>query len=141
MGVSRMSFDDLFEDLVMTYLTKDPFVFISPQYDIGKGSSYPDFVALNFREKKVCSVEVSTGYNTIKNLAKRVANRQTKWIDKLKDQLQSCPNPIIDESWQFVVHIFIREDCVSIFNNIVGGVIDVKVVELEKMAFPWNWEW
>jgi len=44
---------------VVAYLTRDPLVFVNPQYDIARVWSAPDFVELDFRQRIVSVVEVS----------------------------------------------------------------------------------
>jgi hypothetical protein len=48
---------DLFEQLVLGYLAKNPYVFVSPQYSIkadnGSEWSCPDLVALDFKTQTV----------------------------------------------------------------------------------------
>ena len=76
--------EHIFEQMVLGYLTKDPYVFVSPQYDIGKGWSCPDFVKLDFKEREVSVVEVSVAWD-VTRLAKKVRDAKTQW-------LTSCDN-------------------------------------------------
>jgi hypothetical protein len=63
--------------LVLRYLVRDPYVFVSSQYSIKDGAgrewSCPDFVALDFRRRLVSIVEVNTAY-TRDRLWKKVAS-------------------------------------------------------------------
>jgi hypothetical protein len=127
---------DLYEDLVLQYLTKDAHIFVNPQYSI-KGDknaewSCPDFIALNFREKVVSIVEVSSAYNP-KGLMDKVRDRDKQWIVRLKDQLQR--NRVIDESWKEPkVEVFIRKDARNQFQELANAAPD-----LEELQNLWNW--
>ncbi len=99
---------ELYEHIVLAYLTKDAFVFVSPQYSIrgDKGEwSCPDLVALNFRDRRVAVVEVSTAWNP-KSLREKVQNRDAQWITRLRDQLRALN--VIDAAWTFEVQLFVR---------------------------------
>jgi hypothetical protein len=132
---------ELYEKLVMWYLTKDKYVFISPQYsirgDTGKEWSCPDFVALNFKQKEVSIVEVSTAFYP-DSLARKVKDRNLQWIEKLKAQLTDYG--IIDDNWKSPkVQVFIRRDAVDKFKNAIGNTPDVGVGILEDLGPPWQW--
>jgi hypothetical protein len=131
---------ELYEHLVLAYLTKDPFVFVSPQYSIAgdKGEwSCPDLVALNFRERTVAVVEVSTAWNP-RSLREKVAKCDAQWIDRLRHQLRSLN--VVDDSWTFEVQVFIRKAAVPGFGNqIVATGTPVKVQALEDLGSPWEW--
>ena len=102
---------DLYEHLVLQYLTKDAHVFVSPQYsirgDTGGEWSCPDFVALNFRDKIVSVVEVSSASDP-QSLRARVASRDVQWINRLREQLER--NRVVDATWKYYVAVFIRRD-------------------------------
>jgi hypothetical protein len=131
---------ELYEHIVLAYLTKDPFVFVSPQYSIrgDKGEwSCPDLVALNFREHRVAVVEVSTAWNP-KSLREKVEKRDVQWIDRLRGQLRSLN--VIDDSWTFEVQLYIRKDALQGFNpHIAAQGTPVKVKALEDLGPPWEW--
>ena len=132
---------DLFEEIVMTYLTKlDDHVFVRHQYPVKDGSPnnwrWPDFVALDFKEKIVSIVEVSTAYN-IDRLAEKVNNRNDQWIIKIKEQLKA--HNMIDDSWNFMVKVFIREKRSGDFKKKVTDDNGVEIIELEDISFPWKY--
>lgn len=129
---------ELYEHIVMAYLTKDPYVFVSPQYSIRKDGhewSCPDFVALNFKEKRVVVVEVSTAYDT-KSLHEKVEKRESQWISPLREQLIDLK--VIDEKWTFEVQVFIRKDAARHF--VYDGKSGVKITILEELGPPWDWD-
>jgi len=132
---------DIYEELVMVYLAKDPLVFLSPQYKVSAGWNCPDFVALDYRHKIVSVVEVSAAFKVAK-LAEKVADRKNQWFDKITAQLMSGPHPVIDSSWRPPqVKVFIRKDAEGQFRRVVGSPDDVKVTILEELDFPWGWDW
>jgi hypothetical protein len=128
---------DLFEELVLGYLAKDPYIFVSPQYSIkaedGSDWSCPDLVALDFRTPAVYVVEVSSASN-VKRLAEKVADLENQWVQKLKAQL--LRHKVVDKDWPVVVGVFIRKNCKEQFSKIVGDRPDVHVEYLEDIPFP-----
>lgn len=136
---------ELFEEFVLAYLTKDKHVFVNPQYSILDEStdgewSCPDFLVLNFKEKRVSVVEVSTGYK-LEGLAKKVNDRELHWFDKLKKQLTR--NEVIgnDSGWDFVVQVFLRKERVDFFKRKIHSNDKVEVISLEELGFPWSRSW
>lgn len=133
---------EIYEELVMNYLTKDEEVFINPQYSIKDNSgtqwSCPDFVALDFREREVQIVEVTTSYN-ITRLAQKINDRNNQWIRRLKQQLRN--DNIIDETWKFVVKAFVRKDVIENIKKKVVDQQDVVFKELEDIFCSWDWDW
>jgi hypothetical protein len=98
----------------MQYFVRDPLVFVSPQYSIrdasGKVWSCPDFVALNFRERIVSVVEVTTGY-IADRLAEKVRDCQGYWLGPLKALLEKAK--VVDATWQYRVDVFVRRSAVE----------------------------
>jgi Holliday junction resolvase-like predicted endonuclease len=132
---------ELYEHIVMAYLTKDPFVFVSHQYSIRNEKSEwscPDFVALDFRNRRVAVVEVSTAWNT-KSLLEKVENREVQWIDKLRRQL--LDQKIIDQQWKFEIEVYVRKHAVPSFKSIPATTsTPIKVAALEDIGSPWDWQ-
>lgn len=133
---------ELYEHIVLAYLTKDPYVFVSPQYSIKADQgewSCPDFVALNFRDRRVSVIEVSTASNP-KALREKVRNRDKHWLTRLKEQLHGLA--VIDDSWQFDVQLFIRKAAVKSFEQqmtSLGADTKVNIKSLEDLGAPWEW--
>lgn len=132
--------ETLFEDLVTWKITRDPLVFVNRQYNMG-GWSCPDIVALNYRNKQIWVVEVSTAADA-KDLARKVKDRDKQWFGKLRDLLGGPSSTVIDASWSFVIKAFIRQDAVQGFQRILGEPLpkDVEVEILDNIRFPWQWE-
>lgn len=133
--------ENLYEDLVLWKITRDPLVFANRQYTIEKGWSCPDIVALNFRKKEIWVIEVSTG--DAKGLAEKVRDRENQWFSKLGNRLEHSPASIIDGSWKFVAKVFIRRDAEKGFRKMVGEHLpeDVTIEILEDIGFNWQWNW
>jgi hypothetical protein len=132
---------DLYEHLVLQYLTKDAHVFVGPQYsirgDTGGEWSCPDFVALNFRDKIVLVVEVSSASDP-QSLRARVASRDIQWINRLREQLER--NRVVDASWnKYHVEVFIRRDAERKFREAIGAANNVVIHILEDLGAPWTW--
>jgi len=132
---------DLYEHLVLRYLTKDAHVFVVPQYsirgDTGSEWSCPDFVALNFRDKAVSVVEVSSASDP-HSLRGRVARRDVQWVERLREQLKR--NRVVDDSWkQYRVEVFIRREAEQKFRSTIRSANDVVIHILEDLGAPWTW--
>jgi hypothetical protein len=132
---------DLYEDLILQYLTKDAHVFVNPQYSIqgdpGTEWSCPDFVALDFRKKLVLIVEVSSAANP-KSLRERVKNREGQWIEKLRSQLRR--NGVVDDTWNYRVELFIRDHAAKQFRkDLEEDTPGIAIHLLEELGPPWVW--
>jgi hypothetical protein len=128
---------DLFEEVVLVYLTKFKGYFVSPQYSITyeEGDKFyewscPDFVALDFEKKSVIVAEVSVGWN-ISKLIDNVNNKDNTWFEKLKLQLKE--NKVIDDSWNFAVYGFIRNDRTDYFKEKFKGQKDVHCISIDEV--------
>jgi len=133
--------DYIYEVAVMHFLTRMGDTFLCPQYPIKgeKGSvwSAPDFVALNFTEKAIWIIEVSSA-SDVGSLKKKVADRDKQWILRLKDQLARIEPTV--QNWPIVVKVFVRDANKSKFENLSG---ETKVLpqSLESVMCNWKWEW
>jgi hypothetical protein len=132
---------EVFEELVMWHLTCNHRVFVCPQYQIlGEHGlwSMPDFVALDFEQRKVSVVEVSAA-SWPGGLLRKVLDRQTQWIEKLRNQLRQ--SGVADDSWDFQVILYIRRSAEGRFRQYVGDARDVIINTIEEVGFPWEWDW
>ena len=126
-----------FENIVMAYLAAQG-LFLSPQYPIssnGKEWSCPDFLGLNIPEREIYIIEVSIAYDCSR-LVQKINDRDNQWISKLKDQL--AKRNIGDDSWRYVVRVFIRRDRKDYFYQNVKDMKDVKIEILEDIPYPWS---
>lgn len=95
-------------------------------------------MTLDFQAKRVSIVEVSAAYN-IHDLARKVANSEHQWFEKLRPQLQR--GPIVPKDWTYGIEVFIRKDRHKEFANQISGTAGVKVTPLESLTVPWQWNW
>ena len=132
---------DIYEELVLQYLTKDAHIFVNPQYsirgDTGLEWSCPDYVALDFRNRSVWVVEVSSAQRPT-TLHERVRRRDHQWIANLRAQLTA--NRVVDDSWKhYVVDVFLRRDAVAPFQREFRHDPAVRIHVLEDLRPPWEW--
>lgn len=130
-----------FESLVGLFLARNGY-FISPQFPLivnGKEWSCPDFLALNFKLKRICIVEVTTAAY-IKNIVKRVLERENYWYKHIdKNIINLGLENII--SWQKFVFLFIRADQFDKVKQLLNDPLDVKLFQIDDIALPWKWNW
>jgi len=132
---------DLCEQLVLEYLTKDAYVFVSPQYSLRDESNHewscPDYVALDFKQRAVTVVEVSSAQGP-RPLRERVRRRDHHWLEKLRGQLKA--NHVVDDTWnKYFVDVYVRKNAAERFNKEFGGDPQVRVCVLEDLKLPWEW--
>ncbi|MFH0823590.1 MAG: hypothetical protein V2B18_12620 [Pseudomonadota bacterium] len=129
-----------FEAVVMHYPAAEG-LFLSPQFSVkasGKEWSCPDLVALDFSKPQVQVVEVTTAAD-ISGLLGKIAARENQWFNHLRPQLQN--RGVIDDSWNFTMRAFVREDCLDKVLRKFHDAEDVRVEAIEHVAFPWRWPW
>jgi len=131
----------IYESIVMARLLSKPHIFIRPQYSIrdnnGQEWSCPDFIALNFIDKSIYVVEVTTAYSPV-SLKGKIVDRENQWNMKLKEQLLN--DNIIDEKWvKIFILAFVRESAMKVFIEEFRNSPDVKIFSLEGLGSPWNW--
>jgi hypothetical protein len=87
--------ESLAEQVIAIFLTQGGKVFIAPSYNIqpiaGSKSSLwscPDFVALDFGEREVVVVEVSTASDA-GSIIKKVTDREKQWFGPLRAQFKT----------------------------------------------------
>ena len=133
---------DIYEELVMRYLCDGkPHIFLSPNFRLAGGWAFPDFVVLNFEAKPrlVSVVEVTTNANP-RGLIRKIEQRRTQWFDKLSEQLKK--NSVVDDTWDYNVQVFAREDAAQALRAKFAGENDIKICELtDKVLHSWKWDW
>jgi hypothetical protein len=77
---------DIYEEAVMYCLTANGETFVSPQCDLGKGWSRPDFVALRPPKMHVYVVEVTTA-GDLGSLLEKLPDRERQWFVPLRSYL------------------------------------------------------
>jgi hypothetical protein len=129
------------EPLVLQYLASQG-LFVSPQYSIrgpdGKEWSCPDFVALDFIDREVQVVEVSSSWD-LTGLLRKVTDRQNQWFSHLIPQLHR--RHVIEGDWYKLVRLFIRKDRVEVVKAEFLGADEIRVEAIEDIVIPWKWPW
>jgi hypothetical protein len=123
------------EEITMIHLTKVKKCFVFPQFDILYNNtpwSCPDFVALDFINKKIAVVEVTSGYN-IKNLLDKLANVNLQYFDKLLPQLKAIGIPIDDFEGK-EVWVYVRERN----SNFFSGKENIICQSFESIGYDWE---
>jgi len=129
-----------FETDVAIYLTIDGRVFIAPQFDIkwemNEGGTCPDFVALDFSCMEVVVVEV-TGAADWKPLAARVAEREARWFNRVRERLLN--EKVITVDWGVRFLGFVLRDAEAKISARFKNAADVTFHVLEDAIVPWSY--
>ena len=133
---------DRYEEAVMYYITGPGQRFVSPQFSIpyknGEGGSLPDFVVIDFEDKTIYVVEVTTAWDTGK-LLERVQQRKPRWINPLREYFQKLNKEFSE--WKYRVTLFVREARKEYYETKLADHNDVSVFSIEEVSFPYSWEW
>lgn len=133
---------DLYEEIVMTHIVRDGFIFVSPQFNIKneKGETWccPDFVALNPSRKVVSVVEVSVA-DKIDALLAKINDRDNHWIQKLKDQL--IREKTVDLTWTYLIQLFVRQDRKDYLERKIADLNGVSVEAIDDVCLRWLPKW
>lgn len=133
---------ELFEEAVLAYIAGPPQRFVRPQFSLayqgGKGTSYPDFVVLDYKQHVAYVVEVSAAYN-IAVLVGRVGERKKRWYDALRVHLNDLEGSF--SSWGIRTTLFVRADRREAVLEALQGAEDVTVIALDDVMRSWKWNW
>jgi len=133
---------DLFEEAALAYLCGPAQRFVNAQFNIPyegfKGGSCPDFVAVDFSDNTVYVVEVTQSADT-KAVLERVANREGRWLVPLRNHFRNLNSLFKD--WDLHVIVFVRDEVAKATERAVEQFADVSVISLDKVMFPWRWDW
>lgn len=133
---------DRFEEAVLDYISADRQRFISPQfyvpYENEMGGSCPDFVVVDFRDRTIYVIEVTSSSN-IKGLYEKIEFRQSRWIKPLKNHFIKINTDF--DSWDYRVTAFVREDNKDDVQDKFADSTDVTVFSIEEISFPYSWDW
>jgi len=144
---------DRFEEAVLEYISANPDCLLKShfkiEYDKEKkiGGSLPDFVVVNFKEKCVYIIEVTTAWN-IRPVMKKVDERETRWFEPIKQSEISWAKMV--SNWNFRVCLFLRnDDAVTRAEAILPKGDDktdnISIKSLDSspfpLLFPWDWNW
>jgi hypothetical protein len=127
---------DQYEQSVMSCLTANGETFVAPQFNLGKGWSCPDLVAIRPFQKKVYVVEVTASGNPV-GLVKKVNDRDSQWLRKLREHLEE--RGITGPDWSYGVLVFLRQDQCKWFKGRIKDHIGVYVLCLEDAIMCWEW--
>ncbi len=134
-----------YEEAVMSFLTRDPHVFLSPQYAIKGGDGYeptcPDFVALDILGRHAYIVEVSTAWN-LDAIVEKINEADQDWIGRLEAMFHSETFRDLNDM-KFRVLAFVRAARVKALKDQVSDRKHLRVTALEALSHPWDkkyWE-
>lgn len=127
---------DIYEQSVMHCLVANGETFVSPQFNIGLGWSYPDFVGVRPPQKKVYIVEVSAS-GDLAGLVEKVLVRETQWISPLRNQLETTR--VVGADWSYSVLLFVRCDQKTGLKSRLANEVGVTQLYLEDAIAHWEW--
>jgi hypothetical protein len=108
----------------------------------GKGDwRCPDFVVLDFEDRKVIVVEVTTAWSIRPFIAKAI-ELHDEGMPRLRQQLMTSVGSVFPkiESWETKIQLFVREDRAADLRKALenrGNQFDV--VTLEEAFRRWKW--
>jgi hypothetical protein len=134
--------ENIWEELVGTYLTTNRAVLLSPQYEITDergGTTCPDFLAVDFQARKIWFVEVTAAWNTDK-----IRGKAKTFKDEIMPQLkkQLVDSKIIPDAsqWAFGLLAFVRKEVADKLREKIAPHVPLcEVKELEEIAFKWTY--
>lgn len=133
---------ELFEESVLAYVAGPPGRFVRPQFSLeyegAPGGSYPDFVALDYKDHVAYLVEVSAAYK-IRRLIERVRDREKRWYKPLRSHLAGLDPSFV--SWRLRTTVFVRSDRKKAALKALHEAEDVTVIALDDIMRSWKWNW
>ncbi len=132
--------EPLIEQLIETFLTRGGKVFIAPQYSItaidnDREWSCPDFVALDFENREVVVIEVTSGAD-IGPITRKAKDREKQWFTPLRHKLKSHG---IADGWSLRFLGFVRRESIMKARSAMAGHDNVSFFPIEDAAFPWKY--
>jgi len=136
--------EHIWEEIVQTYLTTDRAVLVTRQCEIEDKQGWkicPDLLAIDFRERDIWFVEVSTAWDTnkIHNKAKKFNSEIVKRLSSQLSEFAVVPDA---SRWHFGLWAFVRRDVADNLRDKIEPLVTpskVKVEELEAIAFSWKY--
>ena len=137
--------EQIFENIVTYYLSRNGSTFVVPQYSIcddREGElACPDLVTLDFPTTAVQVVEVKTApQQRLAGLVSNLNAREDRWFEPLRRYLRRKGYPI-DNDWSFGCRVFVRKEAVDYVRRGVTDPTGVTIEALEDVVFPWLWTW
>lgn len=136
---------DLYEQAVQIYLAMDRGIFLNPQYLIGVPGQWeanPDFLALEFPQKRAWMVEVTKAPRT--GLFDKIAHFQQQYVPRIKGQLIDRGVATEEEfcrTWKIGLWIFAPEGTIASLRQRIeaAGVQPWQTTALEAAWRPDAW--
>ncbi len=128
----------------MEYISSNPDSLFKAQLELPYdkqteyGGSKPDFVVLNFKNKCVYVVEVTTAVN-VNPIAEKVTDRKKRWYKAIESY--NAGWVALTLGWDYKTCIFVREQAVETLAQKFISDTDVAVKSLDSVLTPWNWKW
>ena len=133
---------DKYEEAVLDYICADAYRFVKPQCDIpyesDEGGSCPDFVVIDYREKTIYVIEVTTASSST-SLIEKMGQRHTRWLNPLKRQMSMINTEF--SKWEYRVTVFVRKANQKAIQEQFDNSKDISVKNVEDVAFPYLWTW
>ena len=133
---------DRYEESVLDYISADKLRFISPQFDIPyeneMGGSCPDFVVVDYKDRTIYIIEVTTSSN-MRSLTEKIEQRRTRWIEPLQRHFEKISQDFV--SWDYRMTAFVRQTNKNALQQKFAYAQDVSIFSLEEISFPYSWNW
>jgi hypothetical protein len=139
-------YEHQWEQAVEHYLTVDRGIFVSPKYLVGERGGWerwPDFLAVDFRNRCVWTVEVTVGNGD--NAVERAVTYDADYVPRIKAQLVA--NSVVTlpaendwREWSFGFWLFApTHSCDRIRRRVAHLPLKSQITALEEVAFEWQW--
>ena len=137
---------DIWEQAVETYLAMDRGIFLNPQYLIGTPGEWeacPDFLALEFPERRAWMVEVTKAPRT--TLFNKISGFEGEYVPRIRAQLVShnvVPSESHVDDWAIGLWVFAPERTVANLERRMeeAGVGTRKITPLEDTLKLSAWD-
>ncbi len=130
---------DLFTELAMNHICRDPNEFINPRFNFGGPGGGTVFLSINAKIKHICVVAADTSADG-ETLAGQINDYQNYWLDPLKEtkQLQGY----FEEGYHFHIKAYLREEVADHFRDqlTIHPKDIVQIRSFEEIGYPWEWE-
>lgn len=127
-----------YEETVMSFLTRDPFVFMSPQFtlktELGSDFVCPDFLAVDLLKCHVYIVEVSTSWN-MNQLVDKLTNHHDETVENIKAELNKSE---LLRHALYRTLVFVRAKRVNYIKDQLPKKKTVSVMPIEGIPHPWE---
>lgn len=134
---------NLYEQAVLEYVIAVPTRFVQVESELGwheklGGGSRPDFIVLDFSNRTIYVVEVSSAWDT-SNLLQRARDREQRWLQVLRSSMPTMD--AVFTHWRYHVTLFVRQPVVEACRTRLADAHDVSVLPLDDVLVTWNWKW